>query len=678
MSLREPLWDLDDNQVAEAVSAFSYMTELQAVKIVEAGTSQYERVYMRSEVDSRLSPAQTAIRSSIEASLQQPFSVKYRDAELASGVLYFSETEFNHQLRETLIELVVQMMLFSFIVLALIYLLLEQFIGTPLVRLQKAVATGSESDALSKVTELLPNNEIKSFAEQYARVLTDLRNHQQHLTEMVLQRTRALSDSNEQLAGEIEQRTRMEQELISARQQAEQASEAKTYFLAHMSHELRTPLNGIIGYSQLLSQGTESDEETTEYVSAISRCADHLLELINRILDLSKIEQGRMDIQSAPFSLRQLLDDVIAVIQPRADSRRLSLNQIRDEDVPATVEGDASKLRQILINLLGNAVKFTEQGSIALEVRWMGADRIAFIVRDTGMGISAKDLERVFEPFQQAGTLPQQWRQEGTGLGLAISRRLAEMMGSELVAVSEEGKGSQFSFILRLPATDKPIANELNSDSVKLTTGQNYRVLIVDDVQHNRDALARQLKRMGFDVETAESGTEALAAMQKQPAHLIFMDIRMPGMDGITCAAEMRKRFEKLAILAFTASVFDADVNSEILKNFDGLILKPVDLGQVVMAISKCLPVQFSREAKVTKPSGHRRANLSSLSEEELAKLNMWLNSGSVTRIREFADQKRHSSDASSDLGEQLYKLARAYDIEGLRRLLYSSGASES
>ncbi|QGX40255.1 ATP-binding protein [Permianibacter aggregans] len=679
VSLREPLWDLDDFQVAEAVSAFSYMKELQAVKITETGASSYERVYLRMHPESPLEPAQSVIRTAIEANVQQPFKVMFRDAELANGVLYFSNDEFETRLRETMIELVIQMVLFSFIVLALIYLLLERFVGTPLMRLKKAVATGAEPDALANVTEQLPDNEIRTFAEHYSRVLNDLRNHQQHLTEMVLQRTRALSDSNEQLAAEIEQRSRMEQDLIAARQQAEQASEAKTYFLAHMSHELRTPLNGIIGYSQLLSQGTDSVQEMNEYVTNIGRCADHLLELINRILDLSKIEHGRMDVLVAPFALHRLLDDVVAVIQPRADSRHLALNQHRDEDVPAVVEGDAAKLRQVLINLLGNAVKFTEHGSITLEVRWLGEDIIEFAVRDTGVGISSRDMERIFEPFQQAGTLPQQWRQEGTGLGLSISRRLVQMMGGELIADSQEGKGSHFRFRIKMPASHLDLPAMDANSAVTLADGQSFKVMVVDDVSHNRDALTKQLMRMGFDVRAVDSGPAALDAMQQQPADLVFMDIRMPGMDGITCAREMRKRYADVRILAYTASVFDAEVNSEILSNFDDLILKPVDIGQVVGTLSKNLPVRFV--SKTNRPSATvapESGSVSQLTEAERAHLSSWLASGALTRIREFADGLRKETGDKAQLGETLYRLARAYDIEGLRRLLQVSDANES
>jgi CheY-like chemotaxis protein len=388
-----------------------------------------------------------------------------------------------------------------------------------------------------------------------------------------------------------------------------------------------------------------------------------------------------MEIHPEPFSLHRLLDDVVAVIQPRADSKHLALNQRRDEDVPDMVEGDAAKLRQILINLLGNAVKFTEHGSVTLEIRWLGSERVGFSVRDTGVGISPKDLERIFEPFQQAGALPQQWRQEGTGLGLAISRRLVEVMGADLVVESEEGKGSQFSFLLHLPPSDQVVERAQSGSALKLAPGPHFPVLIVDDVQHNRDTLARQLRHMGFEVQTADSGERALQLMEQSPARLVFMDIRMPGMDGITCARELRKRHQELTILAFTASVFDAKVNNEILQHFDALILKPVDLAQVVTAISKCTPLRFvsSERAPAAAPAGagNGAANVACLSEQELAKLNSWLASGAIARIREYAEELNGGEGVRKTLGNQLYKLARAYDIEGLRRLLQVSDADK-
>ncbi|MFZ5844215.1 MAG: ATP-binding protein [Pseudomonadota bacterium] len=672
VALREPLWEFDESQIGEAVKALSYLDELQRVHITDQSAARYEWWFDRSQKPDLLEQAGAPAARS-DGAVMRTFTIKARGADLATVELEFSDAEVRSALQEFLTSMITLVGGFTVAVLLLMYVLVERYVGRPLLHLQAALADDAAPGDLPKVVAELPPNELQALAERYMAVLMDLRSHQEHLTDMVAQRTQALSDTNQQLEAEIQRRNTIEKELIAAREQAEHASEAKTYFLAHMSHELRTPLNGIIGYAQLLGQGEREPQEVAEFVANINRCADHLLELINRILDLSKIEQGRMERVDAPFGLTRLIDDVAAVVRPRADSKGLQLLVQRDPSLPAAVVGDMAKIKQILINLLGNAVKFTEHGQIELSVRPLLPGQLQFAVRDTGVGISERDQQRIFDPFQQAGAAAQQWGQEGTGLGLSIARRLVEMLGGNLQVESQPGKGSCFRFNLPLPVSDVPIEEGEMLTPIALVGSEQPQILIVDDVAHNRDTLALQLRQIGFRVDTVESGEAALVSVAKSRPALVFMDIRMPGMDGIECARQLRARYHGLPVLAFTASVFDAQVNADIRAHFDGLVLKPVDLAQTCAAIAKCLPVQYRYAEKtgLSETADDESLAISeTLSASELAHLRAWLSTGALARIRDFGAALREREPEQAALGEQLQKLARAYDIEALRRLL--------
>lgn len=670
VGLRRPLWELDEPQIGETVKSLSSLPDLLAVRISESRPSRGELVFVRND-QNQLVPLSATTAPQLEAPVQRPFLIRFSNNESAQGMLYFSEENHRATMRDSIVGLSTQLAIFALLIIAAMYYLVQYYVGGPLERLSMAMAPDAAPDLLETTIVVLPNNELRALVERYLHVLKELRGHQDHLTEMVKQRTRALSDANEVLTDEIQRRMHMEQELILAREQADQANEAKTFFLAHMSHELRTPLNGILGYSQLLSTEADLSVSAREIVTNIINCGQHLLQMINCILDLIKIEEGHVERLDEVFSLRQLLTDVVTMVRPAANKKKLALELTGLEDIPAAAVGDAPHLRQVLINLLGNAVKFTEQGKVSLRVAQTGDNRITFVVADTGQGIADRDIGRIFEPFQQSGTSAHQARGGGSGLGLSIAHRLVHLMGGEITVRSLLGEGSEFSFELVVPTADTTALPGEARRIVGIEGPARPHVLIVDDVAFNRDILKRQLEHICFAADTAASAQEALEMVARQLPDIVFMDLRMPDMDGITCAKIIRERAPQLPIVAFTSSVFDADVNASIKTIFDGLVLKPVDLRQACEAIAQCLPVRFTyaavHEAVALGDGEPEESPVPALSESEVMQLRCWLLSGALASIRGFAETLRERDPA---LGDRLHSLARAYDIEGLRSLL--------
>jgi len=405
---------------------------------------------------------------------------------------------------------------------------------------------------------------------------------------------------------DITERRRGEEERV-AREAAEEASRAKSGFVANMSHEIRTPLNAILGFTQVLERDPFLTPQQAEHVRTISRSGTHLLHLINDILDMSRIEAGRVFVRTAPFGLHDLLDDLTLMFKSRAHAKGLQLLEERDPSVPRSVTSDEGKLRQIFINLLGNAVKFTQEGGIAVRVRaedcpdQPGFLRLVAEVEDSGPGISPEDLEHIFDAFGQAEAGV---KAGGTGLGLAISRRFVEMMGGTLGVVSVPGKGSCFRFdVLVEPAEDlaereKPVLRRV----IGLEPGSGpWRILVVDDIATNRALLVELLRPLGFQVREASNGAEALEAFNQWSPHAVLMDMRMPVMDGYEATRRIRatESTARTPIIAVTASAFD-DLRDQVMAvGVDRYLRKPFRSEELLEALEECLGLRYVYEGVI-------------------------------------------------------------------------------
>ncbi len=390
---------------------------------------------------------------------------------------------------------------------------------------------------------------------------------------------------------DVTERHHNQQELIAARDHAKAASRAKGEFLAMMSHEIRTPMNGIIGTSQLLAL-TLLNNEQNEYVRTIRASGEALLAIINDILDYSKIEAGRMTLESTGFALRELMRDIEQLFVSKVREGGVELLSRCDEAVPDTLVGDPTRLRQILLNLVGNAFKFTSRGRIEIDVHALERGdedvRLRFAVRDTGIGIARDKLGNIFRPFEQADHTTTR-RYGGTGLGLSICRQLTGLMGGEIGVESEEGKGSEFWFTAVFKIGKAPVHAE--SHAVAADTAvlrADTRVLLAEDNKVNQILLAKMLQKLGAaSVVIAANGVEAVQRCEEQQFDLIFMDARMPDMDGLEAACVLRQNGNTTRIIGVSADAMEDDRKAAMASGMDDYLTKPVTIPALQAAIAR-------------------------------------------------------------------------------------------
>ena len=531
-------------------------------------------------------------------------TIRRFDASVGSLVLEMSTARVQAELMSDLIKMAAALFAQVAFSLGFIWFLIESRLLRPL-RVLKDEAQRLARGELDQALKWQGADEMGSLAGGLDQMRTDLaalaaeREQKTAALQHELSERRRVEDELAQHRGHLENlvdyRTRA---LDEALHQAQAANRAKSVFLANMSHELRTPLNAILGFSQLLDHATELSPESRKKLATINRAGRHLLALINDVLEISRIEAGRTQVNPAPFDLGELLDELEDMMRLRAQEKGLSFAVQRAPSIAPYVFGDAKHLKQVLINLLGNAVKYTEHGHVLLRLSTVGQDEILFEVMDSGPGIELKDQERVFHAFYQ--TESGIAKGEGSGLGLAISIQCAKLLGGDLKLQSQPGQGSVFSLLLPLPAAE-PVSVRTEPKPVRgLAPGQAIpRILVVDDKADNRELLRQMLEEVGIEVQMADDGAQAVEAFQRWCPDLIWMDMRMPVLDGYQATRQIRAmgRGGMVKIVALTASAFEEDRREILAAGCDDLLRKPVEAESLFAMMGALLGLRYGYES---------------------------------------------------------------------------------
>ncbi|BAY28179.1 two-component hybrid sensor and regulator [Nostoc carneum NIES-2107] len=463
----------------------------------------------------------------------------------------------------------------------------------------------------------------------------------------------------------------------AAKDIADSANNAKSEFLANMSHELRTPLNGILGYAQILGRSKALPEKERQGVNIIHQCGTHLLTLINDILDLSKIEARKLELAPQAFHLPSFLQGVVEICQIRAQQKGIEFHYEPDTDLPLGISADEKRLRQVLINLLGNGIKFTDRGSVTLQVHRIGQDadnstKLRFTIVDTGVGIATADINKLFQTFEQVGD--QKRKVEGTGLGLAISQQLVKLMGGQIKVKSQLDVGSEFSFEIVLPlASDWNQQQTASIGKIIGYEGRQMHILVVDDRWENRAVLMNLLEPLGFMITEAEHGQAGLEQLQHNLPDLVVTDLVMPVMDGFELLRRIREqeKLRSLKILVSSASVAQIDQQMSIDAGGDDFLAKPVQVNDLFRLLEKHLQLTWKTEDTPNQSVDEQQPT--ELISPPLEDLQAWLElvqEGRLKKLIAAAEQLEQQSHQYKPFTQKIIQLAKQFQSEQLEQFI--------
>ncbi len=521
------------------------------------------------------------------------------------------------------------------------------------------------------------------YINVYGRDITDRKRAELELKKARDELEERVREQTADLLREIAEHKGTEEQLQKAKESAEAANHAKSEFLANMSHELRTPLNGILGYTQILRREPEFKNTHLRGIEIIEQSGEHLLTLINDILDLSKIEAGKLEVERNEFHLTHFLNSILDTGRISAEEKHLSFNYEQLSPLPDFVLGDEKRLRQVLLNFLSNAVKFTEKGNVTFKVgrdpNIMDKNVFRFEVEDTGIGIDKKEIDDVFEPFYQLKEARQ--KVEGTGLGLSISKKITNILGGEIGVKSILGKGSVFWLDLELPEIEGQLDKGRDKEKYIIGyKGPEKRVLVVDDKAENRSLIVDILSPLGFKLIESENGEDALLKSAEFHPDLILMDIIMPVLDGIEATRRIRNLSElkNIVVIALSASVYEQSRQETKESGCDDFIPKPIRVDTLLEKLKYHLKLDWiyaEDERKATelnsKSTVKKQENIGAIPPEDALKiLHLLAKSGDINGILRKLDDLAENGDQFNAFISQHRELAKSYKMKRIRELL--------
>jgi len=608
-----PLWEMDTHWINEIISTEMLNNDLQGIVI--EGADHLFVAQKRNEKWQAI-PAIKDIELTGKITLKHK-NVMHAGEQIGQIKLYLTSKFTEEKLQTQLLKTIFSMAILGISIIIFMILMLRYIVINPLHNLLLAtqkVAQGQydthlnidKKDEIGRLAKdfnmmrghiKLRENERDSAISALNQSKEDLLRSNETLELHVLERTEALEKSNQHLK-------KLSAEFERSKNEAELANNTKSIFLANMSHELRTPMNAVLGFSRLMRDDVNTTPEQKESLDIINRSGNHLLNLINDVLDMAKIESGRIELENSPFDLGLLIHDLMDMMHQRAEAKGLVFTLDQSSSFPRFINSDATKIKQILVNLVSNAIKCTDEGQVSLRLDMAPNNDIAgvtlnFEIKDTGIGISEENLPLIFNAFTQVGD---QASKNGTGLGLAISHQYIELMQGTVSVKSELGKGSLFQVTLPVQSVDEKTILNIPTSSRSHITGivttakqKKYRILIVEDQFENRLLLQRLLESVGYEVQVALNGQEGVEQFTRWEPDFIWMDRRMPVMGGIEATQQIRKLSggDKVKIVAVTASVFDQDRKAFMDAGANDIVNKPYTNDDIFSCMAKYLDVEY-------------------------------------------------------------------------------------